>query len=116
MIAIFHPPSRYDSTGGEGGIRTPGTRIRGTHDFQSCTFNRSVTSPVWIFKGFRALPCAIFGQCLQNVSRELFRGVLVTLSQTYHKDLPGAKTKREIVARYTIETPVMKKTFALWRT
>jgi hypothetical protein len=32
--------------GGEGGIRTPGTLIRGTHDFQSCTFNRSVTSPV----------------------------------------------------------------------
>jgi hypothetical protein len=32
--------------GGEGGIRTPGTLIRGTHDFQSCTFNRSVTSPL----------------------------------------------------------------------
>jgi hypothetical protein len=32
-------------TGGEGGIRTLGTLIRGTHDFQSCTFNRSVTSP-----------------------------------------------------------------------
>jgi hypothetical protein len=32
--------------GGEGGIRTPGTLIRGTHDFQSCTFNRSVTSPI----------------------------------------------------------------------
>ena len=34
-----------DWNGGEGGIRTPGTLIRGTHDFQSCTFNRSVTSP-----------------------------------------------------------------------
>ena len=40
--------STHDSAllrGGEGGIRTPGTLIRGTHDFQSCTFNRSVTSP-----------------------------------------------------------------------
>jgi hypothetical protein len=42
--------------GGEGGIRTPGTLIRGTHDFQSCTFNRSVTSPSWDFKHLRALP------------------------------------------------------------
>ena len=30
--------------GGEGGIRTRGTVAR-THDFQSCTFGRSVTSP-----------------------------------------------------------------------
>ena|GEM_PF-5261058 len=29
---------------GEGGIRTPGTVAR-THDFQSCTFGHSVTSP-----------------------------------------------------------------------
>ena len=38
-------PSEKRLVGGEGGIRTPGTLIRGTHDFQSCTFNRSVTSP-----------------------------------------------------------------------
>jgi hypothetical protein len=30
--------------GGEGGIRTRGT-LAGTHDFQSCTFGHSVTSP-----------------------------------------------------------------------
>jgi hypothetical protein len=30
--------------GGEGGIRTLGT-LAGTHDFQSCTFDHSVTSP-----------------------------------------------------------------------
>ena len=29
---------------GEGGIRTRGT-VSGTHDFQSCTFNHSVTPP-----------------------------------------------------------------------
>src|SRR5215470_17238577 len=29
---------------GEGGIRTRGT-LAGTHDFQSCTFGHSVTSP-----------------------------------------------------------------------
>ena len=74
MIAIFHPPSRYDSTGGEGGIRTPGTRIRGTHDFQSCTFNRSVTSPARKFTGLRVLPCSLERRCLQNVSaRGFFR-------------------------------------------
>src|SRR5262245_42536472 len=38
-------PFLIGKNGGEGGIRTPGTLIRGTHDFQSCTFNRSVTSP-----------------------------------------------------------------------
>ena len=30
---------------GEGGIRTRGT-LAGTHDFQSCTFGHSVTSPI----------------------------------------------------------------------
>src|SRR5918993_830669 len=35
-----------------------------THDFQSCTFNRSVTSPVCNFKNLRALPCSTDRQCL----------------------------------------------------
>src|SRR4051812_41667645 len=35
---------------GEGGIRTRGT-LAGTHDFQSCTFGHSVTSPLV------SLPC-----------------------------------------------------------
>src|SRR5581483_1502804 len=35
---------RTGERGGEGGIRTPGTVAR-THDFQSCTFDHSVTSP-----------------------------------------------------------------------
>ena len=56
------------SNGGEGGIRTPGTLIRGTHDFQSCTFNRSVTSPERNFKHLRALPAFSQCRCLQNVS------------------------------------------------
>jgi hypothetical protein len=37
--------SHYTETGGEGGIRTRGA-LAGSHDFQSCTFDRSVTSPV----------------------------------------------------------------------
>lgn len=92
MIAIFHPPSRYDSTGGEGGIRTPGTRIRGTHDFQSCTFNRSVTSPARKFTGLRSCtalstvdiskisPRGIFRRFsslfadFNNLPQEIFRG------------------------------------------
>ena len=56
------------SNGGEGGIRTPGTLIRGTHDFQSCTFNRSVTSPEREFKHLRPCPILFSRQCLQNVS------------------------------------------------
>ena len=54
MLAIFLPSDAL--AGGEGGIRTLGTLIRGTHDFQSCTFNRSVTSPAWNFRELRALP------------------------------------------------------------
>ena len=37
-----------DQNGGEGGIRTLG-RVAPTHDFQSCTFGHSVTSP-WIWQ------------------------------------------------------------------
>jgi hypothetical protein len=79
-MAIFR-----GKTGGEGGIRTLGTLIRGTHDFQSCTFNRSVTSPDWKFKDLRALPCVLNRQCLQNVSTgRIFDGlahVSVNLTQ-----------------------------------
>jgi hypothetical protein len=57
----------YNACGGEGGIRTLGTLIRGTHDFQSCTFNRSVTSPVCNFRNLRALPCSTDRQCLHRV-------------------------------------------------
>jgi hypothetical protein len=49
-------PSEKRLVGGEGGIRTPGTLIRGTHDFQSCTFNRSVTSPLRNCKYLHAPP------------------------------------------------------------
>ena len=65
-------------SGGEGGIRTPGTLIRGTHDFQSCTFNRSVTSPTWKIKYLVSLPCSTNRQCVQNVS--------LTVSRTYHRN------------------------------
>jgi hypothetical protein len=37
-------PKQRQRLGGERGIRTLGTRER-THEFQSCTFNHSVTSP-----------------------------------------------------------------------
>ncbi len=33
--------------GGEGGIRTLGKALDPPHDFQSCTFDRSVTSPIF---------------------------------------------------------------------
>src|SRR5215475_9229391 len=36
-------------------------------NFQSCTFNRSVTSPCLNFKYLYALPCSLKRQCLQNV-------------------------------------------------
>jgi hypothetical protein len=38
------------ATGGEGGIRTLGT-LADTHDFQSCTFGHSVTSPLGCLAG-----------------------------------------------------------------
>ena|GEM_PF-4830668 len=38
------PPT--SKAGGEGGIRTLGRAFDPPHDFQSCTFNHSVTSPV----------------------------------------------------------------------
>jgi hypothetical protein len=44
---------RFAKTGGEGGIRTLGTVSR-THDFQSCTFDHSVTSPGVQLKRFHA--------------------------------------------------------------
>src|SRR5262245_44278901 len=102
-------------SGGEGGIRTPGTLIRGTHDFQSCTFNRSVTSPYLNFKYLCALPCFSNRRCLQNVS---IGSVEVFSEPTIGKD----SGQRRIVdagsftSRYTIETPVVKKTLALWPT
>gem|GEM_PF-4053920 len=39
------PPARPCSYGGERGIRTLGTVISGTHDFQSCPFGLSGISP-----------------------------------------------------------------------
>jgi hypothetical protein len=67
--------------GGEGGIRTPGTLIRGTHDFQSCTFNRSVTSPFHNYNCLPRPPCSSICRCLQNLSK----GVGCELGfQTYH--------------------------------
>ncbi len=41
MLVSFH--------GGEGGIRTLGT-LAGTHDFESCAFDHSATSP-WVGSG-----------------------------------------------------------------
>ena len=99
--------------GGEGGIRTLGTLIRGTHDFQSCTFNRSVTSPgcntCRAFAPFRlenrelvqgvreacAAPCLLSKPpSLQNVSTQLFRlfwlGLPIEIT-TYHTNLSLAK-------------------------
>src|SRR5262249_42070004 len=42
--------------------------VNRTHDFQSCTFNRSVTSPLCNFNSLPRPPCSSIGGCLQNVS------------------------------------------------
>jgi hypothetical protein len=103
--------------GGEGGIRTPGTRIRGTHDFQSCTFNRSVTSPDWNFKHLRALPHFPNGQCLQNVSMGLFELVSERTTMKNRGQRRIARGKKS-AARYTIGGRALKKYFrfltSLW--
>ncbi len=39
-------PYGHKKAGGEGGIRTLGKALDPPHDFQSCTFDRSVTSPI----------------------------------------------------------------------
>ncbi len=40
---------RIGCSGGEGGIRTLGRAFGPSHDFQSCTFDHSVTSPLTYF-------------------------------------------------------------------
>ena len=98
--------------GGEGGIRTPGTLIRGTHDFQSCTFNHSVTSPCWNFKHLRALPCFSNRQCLQNFSIGRVEAFLERTTRTNlgQRRIAEREMSWEVsLARYTIETPVIKK-------
>ncbi len=95
--------------GGEGGIRTPGTLIRGTHDFQSCTFNRSVTSPTWEINHLCALPCvsqvSMSPKCLHGAILGTFRCCFVNLTQ----QIIRGKDEMRSFARYTIGTPVMKK-------
>ena len=44
FFAAQNPPFARSANGGEGGIRTPGT-LADTRDFQSRTFDHSVTSP-----------------------------------------------------------------------
>lgn len=48
--------------------------------FQSCTFNRSVTSPLRSFKHLKRLSRRSIGQCLQNVSIETFSGGFAKLT------------------------------------
>jgi hypothetical protein len=96
-------------SGGEGGIRTPGTLVRGTHDFQSCTFNRSVTSPVWHFEHLRALPCSsqlpMSPKCLHGKILGRFANCFVNLTQ----QIIVSKDESQKYMRYTIGIPVMKK-------
>src|SRR5437773_4833558 len=94
--------------GGEGGIRTLGTLIRGTHDFQSCTFNRSVTSPLRNFKDLPGLPHSSNGQCLQNVSMGMSSG---WFRKTYHGQKRIAKLRETKRGCYTIVSRVLKKNF-----
>jgi hypothetical protein len=101
--------------GGEGGIRTPGTLIRGTHDFQSCTFNRSVTSPGRNFNYLCALPCSLNRQCLQNVSIGRVKAFFERTTTNVLGQKRTAKMEcspESAMWRYTIETPVIKKNFS----
>ena len=88
----FYRRRRRVQSGGEGGIRTPGTLIRGTHDFQSCTFNRSVTSPCRDFKHLSRSPyppeSAMSPKCLHAVLWGQFKQqknmLLTGSSRKYH--------------------------------
>jgi|SoiMethySBSTD1v2_1073268.scaffolds.fasta_scaffold833508_2 hypothetical protein len=66
--------------------------VNRTHDFQSCTFNRSVTSPLSTNKHLGTLLC-YFKDISMGISAIFSRDVLTT----YHKDLSGAKTKHDRV-------------------
>ncbi len=46
-VKRHHPGRAGDTSSGERGIRTLGT-VSSTHDFQSCTFDHSVTSPIHV--------------------------------------------------------------------
>jgi hypothetical protein len=77
-------------TGGEGGIRTLGTLIRSTHDFQSCTFNRSVTSPARKIDYLALSPSVSHWLNSPNVA--MTSGLFRDLDLSYHTDLRRAKT------------------------
>src|SRR5262249_36192042 len=79
--------------GGEGGIRTPRTLIRGTHDFQSCTFNPSGTSPAKEINYLVSLPCSANTNSVQNVSTELFWVAFLSVLLNYHSKMSVAKSK-----------------------
>ena len=102
-------------TGGEGGIRTPGTLIRGTHDFQSCTFNRSVTSPERNFKHLRALPrflsVPMSPKCLHGACRSNFERSTIIIrgkDELSNQENKGCVTRLRLV--------YSAKSFTLWRT
>ena len=69
--------------------------VNRTHDFQSCTFNRSVTSPLREIRHLASLPCSINGQTVQSVSSEHFLTDCPTDSPTYHSKISVAKSKSE---------------------
>jgi hypothetical protein len=108
IILFDRSRSRYTRVAERGGFEPP-VLFWSTHDFQSCTFNRSVTSPGCNFKNWRALPCSTERQCLQTVSTGCFCDVLRGLSLTYHTELARAKSNCQVTVSYTIETPAGKK-------
>src|SRR5215831_18875100 len=65
--------------------------INRTHDFQSCTFNRSVTSPLRNFKDLAPSPYSLIGQCVQNVSTQCLREI-----QKHKKLCQGVCIEEEI--------------------
>jgi hypothetical protein len=80
--------------------------------FQSCTFNRSATSPVRNINYLVSLPYSVNGQRVQNVSIELFGTEFLSVSLTYHSKIIVAKSKSYLLEQCTIEDRVAKLKYA----
>src|SRR5215831_816526 len=79
-----------------------------TQNFQSCTFNRSVTSPCLNFKYLYALPSFPNRQCLQNVSN----GRIEAFFERTIRKVSGQRRIAKLdslTSHYTIKSPVIKK-------
>ena len=126
--------------GGEGGIRTPGTLIRGTHDFQSCTLNRARSPLLRNFKHLRVPPHLVSlpmsPKCLHSIlrppeqlsysTRKAPTRARIIASNVFwwcsgsnltpiHQKQKRTARARDSGAHHTIGSPVPSKNFCLVR-